>query len=537
MFGPGFLTALAMKRIAGLDVLINRFGRDQGGAVAVLFAFMFLVVFAVVAISVDFGLSSVAKVRQQRALDAATLAASDQLGLPDQDVTAPAIAQAYYDANTQKLPSNKKLTKLTLDASTGKVSSSATTSVFSTLLKGIGIAKTDVHASTVVIKGQSTVEVAMVLDNSGSMSPEIGNLKTAAKNLVGILFTGLEGTERMRVGLVPFAASVNVGPQYASAPWIDSTGASPVHYENFDGSRTRFQVFADLGKSWKGCVESRPSPLDVRDTPANSGTPNTLFVPMFAPDEPDSVNSNGDSYSNNYLTDDGGTCQAQQKVCKYYSKYSGKCKRWAKVPIAPSVAQARLCKYVGQSVSGGSGPNQNCTTAKILALTSSKSQVTTAIDSMVANGYTNILQGTMWGWRVLSPGVPFTEGRSYATTDNRKYLIIMSDGENTYQSKVNHNRSMYGGFGYKSKGRIGVSGSMTSEMDAKTMSACANAKAEGIQIYTIAFRDAVTNASARMVLNSCASDSSRALTAADSAALTKAFEEIGRQISQLRVAG
>ncbi|MGW8369471.1 MAG: hypothetical protein ACWGPN_12440 [Gammaproteobacteria bacterium] len=207
------------------------------------------------------------------------------------------------------------------------------------------------------------------------------------------------------------------------------------------------------------------------------------------------------------------------------------------MPIAPATAQERLCKYVGQAVSGGGGPNSNCTTTKILPLTNSKSQVTTAIESMIANGYTNILQGTMWGWRVLSPGVPFTEGRSYSVSDNRKYLIIMTDGENTYQSKTNHNGSMYGGFGYKAKGRIGVTGSMTSEMDAKTMSACASAKAEGVQIYTIAFRDAVTNASARMVLNSCASDSSRALTAADGAALTKAFEEIGRQISQLRVAG
>jgi Flp pilus assembly protein TadG len=537
MFGPDFLVVRFKRFLQGTEGVGERFMRDQRGAVAILFAVMFMAVFAVVAISVDFGLTSVAKVRQQRALDAATLAASDRLGLPDQDVTAPAIAQAYYDANTKKLPSNKKLTKLTLDPNTGRVSSAASAGIFSTLLKGIGIEKTNVHASTVVIKGQSSVEVAMVLDNSGSMSPELGNLKTAAKNMVGILFTGLEGTERMRIGLVPFAASVNVGPQYATASWIDSTGVAPTHFENFDGNRTRFQVFADLGQAWKGCVESRPAPLDTSDVPADPNTPNTLFVPMFAPDEPDSVNSNGDSYSNNYLTDDGGTCPAQQRVCQYYSRYTGECRRWSKVPIPPSVAQERLCKYVGQSASGGSGPNQNCTTAKILSLTSAKSQVITAIDSMVANGYTNILQGTMWGWRVLSPGVPFTKGRPYSASDNRKYLIIMSDGENTYQSKVNHNESMYGGFGYKAKGRIGVSGPMTSEMDAKTMTACANAKAEGIQIYTVAFRDAVTNAAARMVLNSCASDPSRALTAADSAALTKTFEEIGRQISQLRVAG
>ena len=47
--------------------------------------------------------------------------------------------------------------------------------------------------------------------------------------------------------------------------------------------------------SWQGCVEARPYPYNVNDTPASGGTANTgigfgdpatMFVPMFAPDEP-----------------------------------------------------------------------------------------------------------------------------------------------------------------------------------------------------------------------------------------------------------
>jgi len=514
----------------------GRVSRDQRGTVSIIYAVTFSAVLGFVAVGIDFGLASLTKTRQQRALDAATLAASDVLGLPDQDVRGAALAKAYYKANT-KIATRGSVDEVTLDASTGRVSTAALTSVMSTLLRGIGVNKIDVHGRTVVAKGASTVEVALVLDNSGSMGVEIDALKVAAKNMTSMLFSGLQGTERMRMALVPFAASVKVGSYYAGASWIDSEGLSPVHNENISGVRTRFQLFSDVGRSWKGCVEARPAPHDVSDAPPATSLPSTLFVPMFAPDEPDSNNSLGKSYSNNYLIDDKGSCSPQPRTCLRYSR-RGNCQKWSVEPLPPEVAQSRICKYAGQSPSGGSGPNQNCTTAAILPLTSVKSQVDGAIDSMLASGWTNILEGAMWGWRVLSDAEPFTQGRPNSDGNNRKYLIIMTDGENTYKTYDNHNGSMYGAFGYKSKGRLGTNSSqLSSVMDSKTIAACANAKATGIMIYTIAFRDAVTNAAARLVLNACASDSTRALTAADSASLGKAFEEIGRQISQLRVAG
>lgn len=73
-------------------------------------------------------------------------------------------------------------------------------------------------------------------------------------------------------------------------------------------------------------------------------------------------------------------------------------------------------------------------------------------------------------------------------------------------------------------------------MNGKTRSACTNAKANGVIVYTIAFR-LESNTATRALLAECATDSSKAFTASDGAALYNTFQAIGREISQLRVAG
>ena len=47
----------------------------------------------------------------------------------------------------------------------------------------------------------------------------------------------------------------------------------------------------------------RAEPYDLLDTEPTDPTLDTLFVPRFWPDEPDSNNDDGDNYENNYLND------------------------------------------------------------------------------------------------------------------------------------------------------------------------------------------------------------------------------------------
>jgi hypothetical protein len=96
------------------------------------------------------------------------------------------------------------------------------------------------------VRLKNTLEVALVLDNSGSMS-ELGHgsskvrfdlLKDAAKQLVDQLAGQAQMMKQIskpvQFSLVPFAASVNVGPTNQGAAWLDPNGISPVQHENFD---------------------------------------------------------------------------------------------------------------------------------------------------------------------------------------------------------------------------------------------------------------------------------------------------------------
>ena len=72
------------------------------------------------------------------------------------------------------------------------------------------------------------------------------------------------------------------------------------------------------GQSWGGCLEARPNGYEELDTAPTSGTPDTLWVPFFVPDEPDAANYPG--YSHTYLTD--GVNSTQDPRLKRYQKYA-----------------------------------------------------------------------------------------------------------------------------------------------------------------------------------------------------------------------
>jgi Flp pilus assembly protein TadG len=531
----------------------RRLQGDEGGAVAVVFAIAFSVVFLTAAVAFDFGRLQSDHMRTQNAIDSAALAAAHHMGLPDEQTSGKQTAESYFKANTVNrtgrslTDENGKLLDTQIDSTKGEVRSRTVSEVTASLMKAIGISTLGHSAKSLVKKGDNTVEIALVLDNSGSMAGQpIIDLRTAAANLVNVVYVGADNAglnEQVKVAVVPFAGSVNVGAEYRSADWMDRTGTAPTHSENFDATKSRFQLFDAMNVSWGGCVEARPSPHDVSESPPD-GTLARQFVPMFAPDEPDSGNSGGKSYTNSYLSDFGGSCPVPPKVCPVGMST---CTSAQKVPqpIAPDLAQKRTCKYAGAtantSAAYGSqkGPNFLCDSRALMRMTTNKQAVLDAISAQQAKGGTNIVEGIMWGWRTLSSAAPFMDGRAYNTPKNTKYLIVMTDGENWHGSLDNQNKSWYHSFGYAVKNRLGTThttSALKTQMNNKTLAACTNAKAAGIKVYTVAFRlDA--DPTTRELLKSCATESANAFVANDGGALISAFEAIGREISKLRVAG
>ena len=201
------------------------------------------------------------------------------------------------------------------------------------------------------------------------------------------------------------------------------------------------------------------------------------------------------------------------------------------------------------------GPNFFCSSAPITDLTPSRQDALDGVASMVATGATNVQQGVAWGWRTLSEGLPFDNGRSNSRNDNKKIMIVMTDGNNTYyptnsfySSFSNRNKSYYGAYGMSENDRIfegytDISNpqhdftTFTKAMDSHLEKTCENAKNDQIQIYSIAF-DVPNGSSVKQTLEYCASPKpggKKYYDAANNAELIAVFEEIAEDIAELAI--
>ncbi len=160
--------------------------------------------------------------------------------------------------------------------------------------------------------------------------------------------------------------------------------------------------------------------------------------------------------------------------------------------------------------------------SEITDLTTDKNTLETAVDALYASGYTYIGAGLTWGWRMVSPDAPLTQGISYSDMvtkklKTKKFVILMTDGENTRAPSYPKHDS--------------TSNSLANNL---TQTICTNIKASKIEIFTVAFQ--VTDATTLNMLRTCATSNSYAFDAKDSNALVSAFQSISNQISQLRLA-
>lgn len=499
---------------------LSRLAAERRAAIAPIFALCLPLILGLVGGAADYATALSRHARLQNVLDAAALAATRQITALSTQAQAAATIRGYLNAHLDF--ASGVAFDVQINTATRSLKVTATYSYQTVLLPIMGIKTVPLAAMSASQLGRSYLELALVLDNSGSMAgSRITAARLAATDLMRKVLDMAYTQGDVQVALVPFASMVNVGTGNASASWMDTGGLSPIHSENFSTSANRFTLFKQMrGVSWGGCVETRPSPHDVTDSKPVSGTPATLFVPSFAPDEPDEGTWYG--FYNSYIDD---ACTGQSSSASAIQR------------------QERVCKYAGAtpdvSLANGTrrGPNQLCDSNPIVPLNYNAATLAAAIAAMPAYGGTNLVEAVTWGWRVLSPDPPFTEGRAYSDPQNRKIMVLMTDGSNDIIGISNMNGSFYSSFGYAVAGRLGTTSSnrntLIAKMNEKTLLACANAKAAGIQIYTVAFY--VTDATALSILSQCASDPSMALVANSETGLTDAFSEIGNQIKRLRL--
>jgi len=154
--------------------------------------------------------------------------------------------------------------------------------------------------------------------------------------------------------------------------------------------------------------------------------------------------------------------------------------------------------------------------APLQRLTNDPAALKASIASFTAQNETYIAPGLLWGWRVLSddPAGPFHDGGPKAATNKR--LILMTDGANTHSASYpDHN------------------GTDTAAANTKLLQVCDKVKADGIQVYTIAFE--VTDSTIIDVLTQCSSGPPFFYNAHTIADLTGAFHNIGAELTRPRL--
>jgi Flp pilus assembly protein TadG len=488
---------------------MRQFVAASAGNVGITFSLSMLPLVTLVGGGLDYSSAITMRQRLAHAIDSAALAVGRAPDVTVQEATE--IANRAFNSNLTEYK-NMEIGTLSVNVTPALVTVHATASMPTDFLGLVGIDTIEISVSNEVVRSNRKIELVLALDNTGSMGSngKMNAMKTAAKDLVEILFNGEEQPENVKVGLVPFSQTVNVGSQYKTASWMDTTGLSSINGENFSPKTHHFKLLKRTKNGqWRGCVEARPAPYDTTDAAATTAVPDTLFVPYFAPDEPDK----GGSYPNRYLKDKvGGSVAKRQKSTKKYKK-----------------------KKVNN---GGNsrGPNYLCSTPPITPLMNSKSTLVSSINSFYAQGWTHIPMGLSWGWRVLSPGAPFTQGASYDDDENIKAMVLLTDGANTIAPRYNHNKSYYTAYGYLARGRLGTTNKNTavSILNQKTATLCENIKAAGIRLYTITF-DLGNNTAIKNLMRNCASAPSMYFNSPTNAQLQTAFHTIAGDLSKLRL--
>ncbi|WP_189426432.1 TadE/TadG family type IV pilus assembly protein [Devosia pacifica] len=586
--------------------LVRRFARDDRGVFAVIFGLCAIAIIALAGSVVDFVSMQQARNRAQIALDAATLALQPEIfrtNLTQAQIRERAQALVVERLADNRITA--EIDTINVDVPNGSLFLQGTVDVPMIFVSLVGVTHMEVPIYAEATRKNLALEVVMVLDNSGSMNDQnrMTYLKQAASCATRILFydevnsttclpiNGTEKKENVKIGIVPFTTMVNVGSQYANASWVDRLGLASKTRDNFDnddnmfstfnGPVDRIALFGRIGTSWKGCMEARDYPFSTNDAAPSAADPRTLFTPAFAVDEPDGDNS----YRNSYLDDSPNSCRQMidatcsctvtvQRVCSWFGCWNDTVRncslsalgrtqsnstcncgnqnsgtrnctiRVDKVELLyPRERQERLCKYNPGNVISGNGPNDGCPAARILALTTNDSSVVSAISAMEANGGTNIHQGTIWGYRALSPTAPFTEGVAYNEDATSKVMIVMTDGENTFYTANNINNARFNqAYGFPANQREGDGSSsdysMARRMDTLLLESCTNAKNDGIKVYTIGLATGSTSnpTAIRQLLRNCSSGTDYAYFPNQPNELQDVFLSIAGQLAQLRLA-
>ncbi len=464
-----------MSIIKNFTGLVKKFNSDARGNVALLFGLTAIPMILAGGIAIDYAHGIQVKARIQAAVDNAALAAGYDTTMSDDDMLK--LVKKYLKSNGANA-ALKSLDEVKVERiGTTGLKVSAKGKVENYLMRIVGYNTSNIGAEAFIKNNYGNLEVALVLDNTFSMSAngKMTALKSAANTLVNKLYDNKGPAASLEMSLVPFSQYVNIGMSRRNAIWADVPA-------DWDEPRSGGYWYRPVTRTYNCRMKTRTR---VRD---------------------------------------GVSSTYQARVCdKEYGPKEWRTYSYVKKHRWRGCVGSRNYPLNTKDTAPGSkipGLLDRSCSREITTLTSSKSTISNEIDNMSASGnQTYIPAGLMWGWRALSSDVPLIDGVSKAKMKSDNYtkaIVLMTDGENTVSPNYPDHRTGNG-----------------TQADKLTKEICQNIKDDGngkekIRIYTVAF--AVNDPATKKMIRECATNDSYYFDAGDSAALAAAFEQIGKSL-------
>ncbi len=450
---------MAMKTfVARLRDQIRAFRFAREGNVAIIFGLALLPMTALVGAAIDYSRASSVRADFQAAMDATALMVS-KTAATSTSTQLQADATKYFLALfTRAEAIAPNITAVYSTSGGSSVTITGSTAVKPLFMAIPGVPQIAIGTSSTVAWGNTRLRVALVLDNTGSMSQnnKMTALKTASHNLLTQLQNAATTGPDVYVSIVPFAKDVNVDPVNYTQSWVRWDLWDAVNGTCSKSTYTTKTTCQAAGKTWtaknhntwNGCVTDRDQNYDTTNTAPATGVLGTLFP-------------------------------AEQ--------------------------------YTTAMTAGGA-----CPTA-LMALSNNWTTLNSKIDLMTPSGGTNQAIGLQMGFQTLT-SAPFTIP---ALDSNYKYsqvIIILSDGLNTQDRWY------------------GDGSTPSSQVDTRQAITCQNAKNAGMIIYAVQVNTSSPADPTSKVLHDCATDETKFFMLTSSTQIVTTFDQIGTNLSNLRVA-
>jgi Flp pilus assembly protein TadG len=360
------------------------FGEEgSNGNAAILFALGLIPIVGATGAAIDYSMANSNRSSMQKALDSTALALAKLMPLTQTqlDTQGWQIFQASLGSIRVPLqPSDLQIST----PGTGKLVLNVSGQYPPSVSTVIGINSFPVGAHAEVTWGIKKLEVALALDNTGSMSSnnKMTELKKAAHNLLNTLEKAAKNPGDVKVSIIPFHVQTKVGTAAINQPWLRWD-----IWESENGSCNK------SGYNTKSSCESQKVCTKPQYTTKSN------------------CESNGGSWVNATWT------SADRST--WTGCVEDRDQNHDTLDTAPTSNSTRF-------------PAIQCgwNLAEIMPLTYTWTDLHTRIDAMVSSGNTNVTIGLAWAWHSLTQSEPMTEAAAPAP-DLSKYIILLTDGDNT----------------------------------------------------------------------------------------------------------